>query len=181
MKRFTFIATLFAALFTFEIFAQEAVKPRPSPTAIVTMKYEDAYVKITYCQPHKKGREIFGELVPFGKVWRTGANEATEVTITQDITIAGKNLAAGTYAIFTIPNKDEWTIIFNTGLGQWGSYNYNEEQDVLRVQGEVSTTDKEWEPFTIAFEQKNSSANLVMMWDKTKVTLPLEFKSTYTR
>ena len=89
-----------------EAICQEALQPRPSPMYVATMKYEDAYIKVTYCRPHKKDREIFGGLVPFGKVWRTGANEATEITLTRDINIGGKILKAGSYTIFTIPESE---------------------------------------------------------------------------
>ena len=155
--------------------AQEALKPRPSPLEVVTMKYEDTYVKITYGRPHKRGRLIFGDLIPYGQIWRTGANEATEITITQGIKIGGNILKAGTYTIFTIPHEDRWTLIFNSELGQWGAYNYNDKFDVLRFDVPVFQGDDVYEPFTIAFEQKANSAELVMMWDRTKVSIPIEF------
>ncbi len=176
MKYRLLILTTLLLLIMGAVKAQEAVTPRPSPTAIVTMKYEDTYVKITYCQPHKKGRNIFGELVPYGQVWRTGANEATEITLTGDLKINNELLTAGTYTIFTIPNIDRWTIIFNKQLGQWGSYNYSEKADELRV--EIPTQKIErvvFEPFTMAFEQKNEKAELQMMWDQTKVSIPVAF------
>lgn len=157
-------------------YSQEAVTPRPSPTAIVTMKFEDTYVKVTYSQPHKRGRDVFGSLVPLGEIWRTGANEATELTTTEAILIGGKRIDAGTYSIFTIPQQDKWTVILNKELGQWGAYNYNEEADLVRF--DVPTQDVKdvvWEPFTIAFEQKNEHADLLMMWDTTMVTIPIEF------
>lgn len=158
------------------VHAQEAITPRPSPAAIVTMKYDDTYVKITYNQPHKRDRKIFGGLVPYGHVWRTGANEATEITLTGDILIKNDTLKAGTYTIFTIPGKDEWTIIINEDVGQWGAYNYNKESDVMRFEVPVEELKNvTWEPFTTVFEQKNNKADLVMMWDKTKVTIPIEF------
>ena len=115
-------AIIFGILITLHAgaYAQEALKPRPSPLSVKTMKYEDSYVKITYNRPHKKGREIFGaDLVPYGKVWRTGANEATEITVTKDVKLGGHKIKAGTYSIFTIPQKDKWTIIINKALGQW--------------------------------------------------------------
>ena len=112
--------------------AQEVVKPRPSPAAVVSMRFKDAYVKITYSQPHKNGREVFGKLVPYGQVWRTGANETTEITLTKDILLNGQLLKAGTYSIFTIPEKEKWTIIINSDLGLWGAYNYNPKMDVIR-------------------------------------------------
>lgn len=173
------IKVLFIILLSFSInnlFAQEAVVPRPSPLAIQTMKYEDTYVKVTYSQPHKRDREIFGDLVPYGQVWRTGANEATEITLTGDLMIDGKLLKAGTYSIFTIPTPESWTIIFNKYLGQWGSYNYNEKGDVLRIKASVSKLeDVVYEPFTISFEQKNESAHILFLWDDVKVAVPIKF------
>jgi hypothetical protein len=131
------IFTLVSFFILEQSIAQEAVKPRLSPLEIVTLKYESTYVKVTYGRPHKKGREIFGELVPYGKIWRTGANEATEITFTNDVLINKKKLKAGTYTIFTIPEKDKWKVIFNSDLGQWGAYNYNADKNVLEVDAKV--------------------------------------------
>lgn len=155
--------------------AQEALKPRPSPLEMVTMKYDDVYMKITYGRPHKRGRKIFGDLQPYGEIWRTGANEATEVTVTGPIKMGGQLLNPGTYTLFTIPYADHWTIILNSELGQWGAYNYNEKFDVMRFDVPVSKTKEVYEPFTIEFEQKAQSAELLMIWDQTKVTIPIEF------
>ncbi len=156
-------------------FAQEVLKPRPSPMYMTTMMHDDTYVKITYGRPHKKDREIFGGLVPFGEVWRTGANEATELTNTGDIYLAGKLVNAGTYSIFTIPQKDKWTIILNKALGQWGAYDYDPGKDVLRFDVPVGKTEVMYEPFTIEFNQDNSDAFLLMIWDHTKVSIPISF------
>jgi hypothetical protein len=169
------IFAIFACWNIPEIKAQEALKPRPSPLEMVTMKYEDTYVKITYCRPHKRGRNIFGDLLPYGEVWRTGANDATEITLTGPVKLGGHQIKPGTYTLFSIPEKDHWTIILNSELGQWGAYNYNSKLDVLRFDIPTSTTEEIYESFTIEFEQKAQSAELVMMWDKTKVTIPLEF------
>jgi len=158
-----------------EINAQEALKPRPSPLEMVTMKYEDIYVKITYGRPHKRGRKIFGDLLPYGEVWRTGANEATEITVTGSINLGGQTIKPGTYTLFTIPQEDHWTIILNSDLGQWGAYNYNSKFDVVRFDVAVVKSTEVYEPFTVAFEQKAKSAELVMMWDQTKVIIPIEF------
>lgn len=159
-----------------QIMAQEALKPRPSPMYVATVKYEGTYVKVTYCRPHKRGRQVFGsDLVPYGKVWRTGANEATEITFTDDVKINGKRVKAGTYTMFTIPEKDKWTIILNTVLGQWGAFDYDPEKDYMRFDAEVGTTDVTYEPFTIEFQLEGNKANLVMMWDKTKAWFPIEF------
>lgn len=155
--------------------AQEILKLRPSPLAITSVRYKDHYVKVTYSQPQKKGREIFGNLVPFGKVWRTGANEATEITTTRDIQMDSIVLRAGTYSIFTIPEKDHWTIIINSDVGLWGAYNYNAAKDVWRFDVPVLPGDKIYEPFTIIFEQRNEVADLLMMWDNTRISIPIKF------
>lgn len=156
--------------------AQEAIKPRPSPLAITSARYKDCYLKITYSQPHKRERLVFGGLVPYGQVWRTGANEATEITITRDIVMNNVPLKAGTYSLFTIPEKDSWTIIINSDLGLWGAYNYNSKMDVLRfsvpsqtMQGAV------YEPFTISIEQQNDRAVIILAWDSLQVRIPIQF------
>lgn len=155
--------------------AQQAIKPRLSPLAAVSTRYKNTYMKITYGQPHKKGREIFGGLVPFGEVWRTGANEATELTITKDVFLNGVLLKAGTYSIFSVPDKIKWTIIINNELGLWGSYNYNQKLDVMRFDVPVQNLDEVYEPFTIRIDQNNDKAELSMMWDRTKVSIPIRF------
>lgn len=166
------LAVFFSAA---ELFGQEALKPRLSPLELVTVKYEATYIKVTYGRPHKKGREVFGELVPFGKVWRTGANEATEITLTKDVIINEKRLKAGTYTIFTIPQEDHWTVIFNSDLGQWGSYNYNAAKNVLETRADVSALDVTYEPFTIEFQLQDDRTNMLMMWDKTKASITINF------
>ena len=158
-----------------DVLAQEALKPRLSPLEIVTVKYESTYVKITYGRPHKKGREIFGDLVPYGTIWRTGANEATEITFTEDVLINKKRIKAGTYTIFTIPEKDKWKVIFNSDLGQWGAYNYNPDKNILIVDTEVSVMEEVYEPFTIEFQLQDDKTNLLMMWDKTKASFTINF------
>ncbi len=156
-------------------YGQEAVAPRPSPVAVAAARYKDSYLKIVYCQPHKRGRLVFGDLVPYGQVWRTGANEATELTTTRDISIQGTTLKAGTYAVFTIPEKDSWTIIFNGDLGQWGAYNYNPKADILRLKAPVQLQTAPFEAFTIAIVPKNEKADITFTWDNVLVTLPVQF------
>ncbi len=159
------------------LYAQEPVVRRASPLAIVNSRYNQTYFKITYSQPHKNGRQIFGTLVPYGKVWRTGANEATELTVTKDIQVNGTLLPAGTYSLFTIPDKEKWTIIINREVGLWGSYNYNTTLDVMRF--DVPVTEPPdglvYEPFTIQLNQRNEVADLLLMWDRTKVSIPIKF------
>ncbi len=161
--------------------AQEAIKPRPSPVAIVIARYKTTYMKITYSQPHKRGRMVFGNLVPYGEVWRTGANEATELTITQDIQLNKVALKAGTYSLFTIPETDRWTIIINKDVGMWGSYNYNSLTDVVRhVIPRETTNGTVFEAFTIQIDQKNDKADLLLMWDNVQVRVPIQFNEPKT-
>lgn len=155
--------------------AQEILKPRPSPLAITAARYKDGYIKITYSQPRKNGRVIFGQLVPYDKVWRTGANEATELTCTKDILVNGILLKAGTYSIFTIPSQIKWTIIINSETGLWGSYNYNVKKDVFRFDVPVQNLDAFYESFTIQLDSRNDVADLLLIWDKTKVLIPIKF------
>ncbi len=171
------LLALYLLLIPANTFAQEAVKPRPSPLAIVSCRYKDTYFKIIYSQPHKQAREVFGKLVPYGQVWRTGANEATEITVTRDITINGLSLRAGTYSIFTIPEKEKWTVIINADLGLWGAYNYNLKTDILRFEVPVTSLgDVSYEPFTMWIDQKNEKADWMMAWDKTKVAIGIQFQ-----
>ncbi|AHM63474.1 hypothetical protein D770_26155 [Flammeovirgaceae bacterium 311] len=180
MIKKTFFYTLLPLLLCLlgqEVLAQEALKLRPSPLEMITFKSpEDTYVKITYGRPQKRGRNIFGELVPFDKVWRTGANEATELTTTGDIMLAGNRIPAGTYTLFTIPEKDKWTIIVNREPGQWGAYRYDESKDLLRFSVPTKQLQNVYEPFTMEFEQTANDVLLKMMWDRTGVEIPVTFK-----
>lgn len=156
------------------LLAQEPAPERISPASFATLRYKDTYIKITYCQPRKRGREIFGGLVPYGQVWRTGANEATEITLTKDVFINGLMVTAGTYSLFTIPDKEKWVIILNKELGLWGSYNYNYKNDLLRFEVPVQTDTSAAEAFTIKFDQRNNVADLLLLWDKTRISIPFQ-------
>ncbi len=149
--------------------------PRVSPNAAVAQAVGVAEVRVTYGRPHVRGREIFGGLVPYGETWRTGANEATTITLTADATVAGQPLEAGTYGLFTIPGPDAWTIIFNETAEQWGDFSYDASQDVLRV--EVSPEQAPpHELLTFVFEEvTDTSAVLALYWAETRVPIPLAF------
>nr|WKN37807.1 DUF2911 domain-containing protein [Tunicatimonas sp. TK19036] len=134
---------------------------------------EKAVIKVVYSRPQMKGRTIFGDKVPYGEVWRTGANEATEVKFYEDVTIDGKSLAAGTYALFSIPDEDEWTIIFSSDLDYWGAYSYKEGNDVLRVTAPVTSLDNPVEAFTIQFTESDQQAVMQLAWEKTMARLPI--------
>jgi hypothetical protein len=160
---------------TTTIIAQDAPQVRLSPVAIAQTTVNDTYIKVVYGQPHKRGREVFGELVPYGEVWRTGANESTEITFTGDVEIGGETIEAGTYSVFTIPGEDSWTFILNSGLGQWGT-RYNEDLNVFSTTIQSGNTEETWEAFTIRLERDNGMANLVMIWDQTRVVVPITVK-----
>jgi len=145
--------------------APEDKSKRPSPPATASATVGGAQVKIDYSQPSVKGREIFGSLEPYGKVWRTGANEATTFMVSKDVKINGQSLPAGTYALFTIPGKDEWTIIFNKTAQQWGAFKYDEKQDALRVKVKPTTLSQPVERFTITAD---NSGKVAMKWATTE-------------
>lgn len=137
---------------------------------------QKAIIKVYYSQPQKKDREIFGEKVPYGKVWRTGANESIEFKAYQDIALGGKSLKAGTYSFFTIPGEKKWTIILNSDIDYWGAYSYNEKNDVLRVQVAASSLTEVIEAFSIRFEDLGKkSAVMRLAWDKTLVEIPITY------
>jgi hypothetical protein len=181
MNKTFFIVLILSMGAAIESTGQDAIKPRPSPLAVVNARYKDTYIKITYSQPHKRGRIIFGNVVPYGEVWRTGANEATEITLTRDILINNQPLKAGTYTLFTIPDKDMWTIIINSDVGLWGSYNYNPKMDVLRFQVPAQVMQGAvYEPFTILIDQKNDKGDIVLLWDSIQVRIPVQFNEPKT-
>ncbi|AEE48514.1 DUF2911 domain-containing protein [Haliscomenobacter hydrossis] len=136
-----------------------------------------AVVRVIYSRPAKKEREVFGKLIPFGKIWRLGANEATEIKFYQDVTFGGKMVKAGTYALFAIPDQNEWTIVLNSELDHWGAYSYKENLDVLRVVVPVKSTTDVVENLAIAFEKADVKATTMRIaWDKTMVEIPVEWK-----
>lgn len=128
---------------------------------------------MTYGRPYKKGREIFGKLEPFGKVYRCGADEATTITFSKDGTFGGKPVKAGTYSLFVIPNVTNWTIILNGNPKQWGAYDYekNKDKDVLHVDVPVKKLGSVVEQLTIA----EAGKNLTIAWDQTQVAIPVSF------
>jgi len=158
--------------------AQDVIPPPDpaSPRAVTQTSFSDGtYASIHYGSPRKRDREIFGGLVPYGQVWRLGANEATEMTVTQDVHLGDMHLAAGTYAVLAIPNEESWTVIVNAGLGMWGAFSYSEEHDALRLEAPVSMTEDIHEAFTIQLEsnEEGSAGTLSMMWDQTSVSIPV--------
>jgi len=172
MKRLLMIAL--AATICSQVFAQQLSTPQPSPTQTVKQNFSTGNIELSYSRPSKKGRAVFGDLVPYGKVWRTGANAATTLTFSDDVTIGGKELKAGKYGLLTIPGEKKWTLIISKDVTVTSPAAYKEENDVARVEADVIALPWSIENFTITFADiTGSSTNLQLMWDKTAVQLPI--------
>ena len=147
--------------------------PRVSPNATLSQTIGVTDMTLTYSRPGVKGRVIWGGLVPYDKPWRTGANEATTFTTSTPIQFGGKPLAAGTYALLTIPGKDQWQVVINSDKDMWGSNGYTKDKDVLRVTVTPTTVEPtEWMQFTFE-DLTTGSANLVLRWEKLKIAVPI--------
>lgn len=173
--KISMLLCLFLAITTFS-FAQQDKAQRASPPATASGKIGAAQVTINYSSPSVKGRKIFGEKEPYGKVWRTGANEATTITFDKDVMIEGQSLKAGTYALFTIPNANEWTVVFNKTAEQWGAFKYDEAQDALRVKVKPTATKEVTErlKFDVATKGKNAGV-ITLKWEN--VSVPIRIKT----
>jgi len=137
---------------------------------------ESAIIKVIYSRPQKNGREVFGGMVKYGEVWRLGANETTEMKVYQDIKIGGKILISGTYAVFAIPTENEWTIIFNADLDEWGHYSYKIAQDILRVKANVKKNTNVVEAMSIQFEDlTDDKAIMRVAWDTVIAELAISY------
>ena len=158
--------------------AQEAKKiefPQPSPAASVKEKVGVTDVSVEYSRPSARERKIFGGLVPYGQVWRTGANAATKITFGGDVKLGGTAVPAGSYALFTIPGENEWTVILSKVTDEWGSYAYNEKDDQARVKVKPVAMAEPLETMTIGLQDMRAGkANLVIAWEKTKVPVPID-------
>ncbi len=146
--------------------------PQVSSSQTITQEFGLGTVTVKYSRPNVKGRKVFSDLAPYGDVWRTGANTITTIAFSEDVTLEGKPVKAGEYALLSIPGKDSWTIILNKGTKQWGAYAYKEADDVLRFPAKASKLNGKAETFTISFEDVTpTTAKLNLAWDKTKVTI----------
>jgi hypothetical protein len=149
--------------------------PRASQHAEVEQTIGLTEVEVEYYRPNVRGRQVFGEVVTMNEVWRTGANQATTIEFSLPLKFGGVEVDSGTYALFTIPSEKEWTIILNKNYGQWGSDDYNQSDDVLRVTSPVKTLTEPVESFTISFRNAlGNKAELVLSWDKTEVAVIIE-------
>jgi Protein of unknown function (DUF2911) len=172
-KRIVFV-TLSIFAFTLAAACQKDKSKRPSPPAQAQCSFADGKsITIDYSSPRAKGRKIFGDLVPYGEVWRTGANEATTFVTQADLNVGGKAVPAGSYTIFTVPNADKWTLIVNKKTGEWGiPYKY-ESDELARTDMNVSPTSSAVENFTIALSGMGDHCSLNISWDNTQADIPL--------
>lgn len=177
-----FYSTMILLIFLFAVFTtsnnaqnkKEEVRISPKAEVMQTVGFTD--VRIVYSRPGVKGRVIWGKLVPYDAVWRAGANEATKISFSTDVTIEGKKLKKGAYSFFAIPGKNDWTLIFNKVADQWGAFEYNESEDALRVKVKTEKAVwQEWLSYTIN-KASNTSAVIRLEWEKIKVPFKVEVK-----
>ncbi len=173
MKQF-FVSVLFVAA-SLAGYAQSSLKlPALSPTAKISQDFSISNIEINYSRPSMRGRKIFGDVVPYGKIWRTGANAATKIKFGEDVEIAGQKIKAGEYAMYSMPDKDQWRIILNTGTGNWGADGYSKENDVARFTVKSIAMETEVQTFTIEVSDITfTTCKIELMWEKTKVVLPV--------
>tara|TARA_R110002167_G_scaffold103346_17_gene267424 strand:+ start:1912 stop:2451 length:540 start_codon:yes stop_codon:yes gene_type:complete len=178
MKNVLTLALIVTAMvFSTEAIAQDFSGLDKSPMDATSFpssyKVAQKAVRVTYSRPQLKGRSL-SQLAKPGEVWRTGANEATEIVFYKDVNFGGKAVKAGTYSLFTIPGAKEWTIILNKNLNQWGAFSYDQAADVVRVTASASMDSKSFEEFSIAFKEVSGGADMVLAWDKTRVSVPIK-------
>lgn len=172
--KFTLVL-LSLVLLTGITYAQQIQMPQASPSAKINQKVGLTDVSVDYSRPSTKGRKIFGELVPFGQVWRTGANGATILSFSTDVTVGGQNVPAGSYALYSIPGKNDWTIILSKKTELWGSIGYQQSDDQTRFVVPASKTSKKYETFDIAFNNfTDNSAVVSIKWETTRVDFKIE-------
>lgn len=131
--------------------------------------------RVLYSRPQKNGRSVFGDLIEYGKVWRLGANECTEIELYKDAKIDNTRLKKGRYSMYAIPYQDKWTLIFNRETDIWGAFQYDDKKDVLRTDLKLEKQQDAIEAFTLLFDKTDSGANMIMAWDNVKATLPITF------
>ncbi len=161
------------SFFTPISFAQVRM-PQPSPTQTIKQDFGLGTIEVVYSRPGAKGRKIFNDLVPYNKLWRTGANAATSIHFSDVVELGGKRIDTGSYVLYTIPNIDSWDIIINAGIKNWGTENYKESDDILRFKVEPEKVKHKLETFTMQFANvKPESCELQLMWERTVVSIPI--------
>jgi len=142
--------------------------------ALYRDKDDAAVARVIYSRPQKRERQVFGKLVPYGEVWRTGANEATELTLYKDMKVADATVKAGTYTLYSIPGEKEWTVILNNKTNTWGSYEYTDKEDKVRIKVPVRQAPNTIESLSMAFQESRKGADLLIGWDDSYVKVPFE-------
>ena len=171
---FLYLLALLACL-TFKTYAQAPRIPEASSTQTIIQDFGLGKVTITYSRPNVKGRKIFGGINPYGQVWRTGANSATTITFSENVIIEGNKVPAGTYALFSIPEKESWTIILNKTAKQWGAYDYKQADDLLRFKVKPVEVKEKRETFTMQFANSTTkTTDLYIVWDHTAVPVHMQ-------
>ena len=146
----------------------------PMDLAMYRDKNDAAVARVIYSRPQKRNREIFGKLIPYGEVWRTGANEATELTLYKDMKVADAMVKAGTYTLYTIPGEKEWTVILNNKTNTWGAYEYTDKEDKVRINVPVRQAPNTIESLSMAFQDSGNGADLLIGWDESYVKVPFK-------
>ena len=166
---------LLSAIFCYSFISGQIKTPQPSPTATITQKVGVSDISVEYSRPGAKGREIFGGLVSYGKMWRTGANKATKITFNENCVFGGAKVKKGSYSLFTIPGEKEWTVVLNKNTEQWGVGEYDEENQVCSIVAKAINTKDFTESFTIDFGTFQSfSAIMSLKWANTKIDIKIE-------
>lgn len=175
MQRKIALLTLFTFIVVSAGFSQTGAKPSPPASATCDLG-SGKTIKTDYSSPRMRGRKIFGGLEPYGKVWRAGANEATTFVTSTDVVVGGKEVPAGSYTLFVVPNPDKWTLIINKKTGEWGiPYTY-EKEELGRVDMKVSKLDAPVEDFTISYDQSGNGCTLRMKWEQTEASVDIKAK-----
>jgi hypothetical protein len=173
-KCYLYVLAILLAGISFKSNAQAPRIPEASPMQTIIQDFGLGKITITYSRPSVKGRVIFGGINPYGQVWRTGANAATTISFTENVIVEGHSVPAGTYSLFTIPDKNEWTVILNKTAKQWGAYNYKQADDLLRFKVKPTYRAEKRESFTIQFaDETTHSSDLHLVWDHTAISIKL--------
>ncbi len=161
------------------VYAQEIRDLDKSPLDMAVFRPDgqtaDPVARIIYSRPHKNDREIFGKLVPFDRLWRTGANQTTELNVYRDLFFQGKRLPVGSYTMYTIPREKNWTIVINSKLYTWGDYDYEENKDVMRFEVLASRSQEPREHLGMAFDGNDGEGKILLAWDTTEVYIPFKY------
>jgi tetratricopeptide (TPR) repeat protein len=174
MKRLFLSATLFAALLASGGVSAQLKTPSLSPNAKISQDFSISNIEISYSRPSMRGRQIMDDVIPYDKVWRTGANAPTKMKFGEDLEIAGQRLKAGEYSVYTIPGRDKWEIIFSTATGNWSADGFPKEYDAARIKIKPIVMSEDVQTFTIAITDITfTSCKIEIMWERTKLVLPV--------